>query len=236
MNGKTRIESLIKILCHDINNPLMNIKLRIKLLEKQDEFKHNKNIEHIKKSASDIESMISHIRTWQASESGKVSVNLKPLRFAKIIPDLISQFEQKLINKNIEIIFNDLSNSSLDVLADEKVLYGHVMSNLISNAIKFSPRDSKITISFKVVSNLAVVEVLDHGMGIPDALILKIFSSDEATNRHGTEGEEGTGFGLPIVKSFVEAMDGKIHIESKVKDDVEDESWTKFIIDLPLAG
>ena len=89
------------------------------------------------------------------------------------------------------------------------------MNNIVSNAIKYSPKNATITIQSEVSPKRVQIHVEDEGVGIPDALISKVFSDDEVTGRRGTEGEPGTGFGLPIVKAMVEAMEGKVSIESR---------------------
>lgn len=232
--GLERIASLIRILCHDISNPLMNIKLRTQLLEKKYDLFEEKNSGRIKKSIEDIENIIEQIKLWQSSETGSYKVNVKPFHFGKMIAPLKDQFEEKLNLKNLELHYKSRVGQEDIIIADERIVYGHILSNLLSNAIKFSPHDSVIEITFDNRDGVGVIEVVDYGIGIPCDLISKIFLVDEATNRSGTNGEQGTGFGLPIVKSFVEAMKGTIEIESETVNSEVKNSLTKFIIRLPL--
>lgn len=91
-----------------------------------------------------------------------------------------------------------------------------VFSNLIANAIKFSPAGTDITIRLEMKDNEALIAVEDRGIGIPDHLKDKIFDMFSEAKRKGTEGEQPFGLGLAISKQIVEAHGGSIWFESRV--------------------
>ena len=105
------------------------------------------------------------------------------------------------------------------------------MSNLVSNALKYSKRGSKISIHANTTDNQAVLNVIDKGEGIPEDLLAVLFNENESTNRVGNEGEVGTGFGMLQVKIYVEQFGGKIDVMSKIGED----SGTTFTLTIPLA-
>lgn len=226
-------EMLIKVLCHDISNPLMNIQLRIGLLSKELKLQDNQNMQKINKSAAVINNMIKEVRTWQSSLSNKYLLNTEAFEFNDIVDLLKNEFESKLELKSLNLKFSTTVNSPAKIIADKNVLFSQVMSNLISNAIKFSPHHSTINIKHEISRQVAFISIRDEGIGMPQELISKVFSINEATSRVGTSGETGTGFGLPIVKSFVEAMQGKIEVKSQIIDKVQSSSWTEFKVTLP---
>lgn len=79
------------------------------------------------------------------------------------------------------------------------------------------------------------LEVIDYGIGIPENLLKKLFSSTADTSRTGTEGELGTGFGMPIVKAAVEACQGHIQVQSSTEKTQNKRRGTTFIVSLPSS-
>ncbi len=104
---------------------------------------------------------------------------------------------------------------SLLVLADGQRLE-QVMTNLVSNAIKFSPRDSTISITACDKDGMAEVCVADHGPGIPEDQLQLIFERYKQAEATGHARPEGSGLGLAICKSIVELHGGKIWAHSQV--------------------
>ena len=105
-----------------------------------------------------------------------------------------------------------------------------VINNLLVNAIKFSHRKEKITVSLNLQfeRSSVIIKVRDHGIGVPDAMKSIIFAKFTKASRRGTEGEKSLGLGMSIVKRIVELHNGLIWLESN-----ENEGTTVFI-ELPL--
>ena len=76
----------------------------------------------------------------------------------------------------------------------------------------------------------------DYGVGMDTELMSKVFSPHMATTKVGTQNEKGTGFGLPIVKTIIEKLDGNISIENMAKVTDGKEQGTRFIVEFPLAS
>lgn len=112
------------------------------------------------------------------------------------------------------------------VYADKQLLLT-ILRNLTTNAIKFTPKEGKITISINDEENFTKISVEDTGIGIPEEEIPKIFSIDNKFKRKGTEGEPSSGLGLLLCKEFIEKHGGKIWVESKINE------GSKFIFTLP---
>ena len=106
-----------------------------------------------------------------------------------------------------------------------------VVSNIINNAIKFSPENSTIRVKLQKKNASAVLlSVQDNGIGIPVDLQDKIFTGNPQNRRPGTMGEESHGLGLSIVKKIVEEHGGNIWFESSVA------GGTVFYVELPYAS
>ncbi len=104
-----------------------------------------------------------------------------------------------------------------------------VMSNLIINAIKFSPDKTRILVTMKKNTDHVFIAVEDEGMGIPQEMGKKIFDMYTDTRRKGTAGEETFGMGLAISRQIVESHRGEIWFENK------NSGGTIFFVKLPLV-
>lgn len=107
-----------------------------------------------------------------------------------------------------------------------------VIRNLLANAIKFTPSGGRITLSSAPdeTQKMAHFVIEDTGVGIPEHLFDELFSIDQKITTLGTDGEAGTGLGLPLTKEMVERNGGDIWVESQVG------IGSKFHVTLPLAG
>jgi signal transduction histidine kinase len=111
-------------------------------------------------------------------------------------------------------------DESLNVMADPASLINSVINNLLTNALKFSYSGSSIDVSAEKHGDKVIMTVRDYGKGMPDIIAENIFNPVKPTSRHGTDGETGTGFGLPLVYKFVNVYGGTIRVESvEQKDD-----------------
>jgi two-component system, OmpR family, sensor histidine kinase VicK len=105
-----------------------------------------------------------------------------------------------------------------------------VISNLISNAIKFSPSGASIIVRITEKDDQVIIAVEDNGIGIPENLRDQVFNMFTTAQRPGTGGERSFGLGLSICKQIMDLFHGKIWFENKK------EGGTIFFISLPIAG
>ena len=156
-------------------------------------------------------------------ESGQMHVDLKPVRLAEIVRDLVKEFSQRIEQKQIEF---SIGTVDFQILADNMRLR-QILINLIDNAIKFTD-SGKIEISANPRNGKLEIEVSDTGCGIPPAHLDHIFSDfyqgdSSTTRKHG-----GTGLGLAISRNLARLQGGSIHAESRV------DSGTRFVVTIPL--
>ncbi|RFZ82038.1 sensor histidine kinase [Mucilaginibacter terrenus] len=125
-------------------------------------------------------------------------------------------YTPQAITKNIDFVINTSVNSSTIPFSKNKLL--QITGNMISNAMKFTPANGKITVdlSLKIeeTKNLLQINVTDTGVGLTQEGIDKILSG-KATSTDGTGGEQGYGFGLALVKHLVDSLKGTMHIYSQ---------------------
>lgn len=210
-NSKYLTENLVRILCHDIKNPLSIIQISSKYLKPDADTA--KWVDRIAVASNDIQRITDSVNSWISHRDGKLEMHNEIISVKDISEHLELAFEDKLREKNLTLKLNMLCNNNC-IWGDKTAVFYQVFNNLISNAIKFSYDNSQIDVNFKADDSKVRVEVRDYGIGIRDELIDKVFSPILVTSSPGTHNEKGTGFGLTIVATIVEKMEGKIYIEN----------------------
>lgn len=223
------IQNLICVITHDISNPLSVVIGRTNLLKKAalpDNLQTS--VVKISSATNNITEIVNNVRNLYAMELGKNSIEISEVSLKQVMFLLDENFSEKLEAKKIKLI-TEMSEDDFVIKTNGEILLHQILGNILSNAIKFSPADSDIRINVGKIDNRVIIRISDKGIGIPKDLIKKLFDLTQKTNRKGTSGEEGTGFGLPIVKTYVEKLDGTIDVESTTVDDGV-EHGTTFII------
>jgi len=116
------------------------------------------------------------------------------------------------LRKNIVLVNGIIEE--INITADE-IMLSAVIRNLISNAIKFTPKDGTINIEAKRKADHVEVSISDTGVGMEKETIEKLFEIETSFTSRGTENEKGTGLGLLLCKEFVEKHGGTIWVSSE---------------------
>lgn len=226
-------EGLLYMLVHEITNPVTINQIVINKLRRGNLGRDlNKDLETLQRANTTLIDLISQVRILLAVKSGKLPTQVKSENISAIIGDVI-QLQQVLADtKNIRLNFNPPQEAFIAKI-EPSLIKSIVLSNLINNAIKFSPENSDIDIRLdRDGDSFFKIEIQDYGVGIPKELRPFLFCADRPTNRPGTKGEKGTGFGLPIVKNFLDLMNGSIEVISNSEN--KSDSGSTFVIKLPL--
>ncbi len=207
-------DTLFSIVSHDLRSPVgTNIKLLELLEENIDSFDMQEIktiISEIKKSGENVFKLLNDILEWSKLEQGVFTPNIKRFNLKQAINDSLLQLMPSVANKEIEL---DISIDDMDIESDSNFLYT-IVRNIVSNAIKFTPRGGKIEIYVEKNAGANILCIKDSGTGMSPEIAKNIFSVSSNTQM-GTENEKGSGFGLKIVKSMVDKLGYKIWVESK---------------------
>ena len=157
-------------------------------------------------------------------EEGKIDIKIHDCDLRFIILDVEMHQIELSQNHNISSDLNDLP----DTIRGDKGAFNQIFSNLISNAVKYSPDASDILVRGWVEGQFAVVEVKDHGLGIDEQDLPKMFQRFFRANT--SSGIAGTGIGLNLVKTLVELHEGSIEVQS------EKGTGSVFTVRLPIEG
>jgi signal transduction histidine kinase len=213
-----KVDELFRVLFHDLANPLGRLDIGLTIAKRQ---KNEPNTEKGLNIASKaIDSMIeitqSIKKMYVITKEMKGSMEIAPYSLSEAVEYTHSMFQQSLEKKNITLEFDQKRHEGLKVFVEPISFKNQVLSNIISNAIKFSNEGSKIIIEANELDDKTIaLEVKDSGIGIPQNFIEDIFDFSKNTSRYGTKGETGTGLGMQIMKSFIEMYDGQVKIESQ---------------------
>lgn len=159
--------------------------------------------------------ILDSVKKMYTIQDQKYTVDLKDINLFESVQTSVIIFKNLLHEKEIEIDIKIPKDFYINV--DTNSFTHSVIDNLITNAIKFSYPNSKIEITASQNETQIVLSVKDFGIGIPEKILESIFDITKPTSRPGTKGEVGTGYGMPLVKKFIEMSGGSIEIKSIVK-------------------
>ena len=207
-------QELIHILSHDLRNPLVACRGLVELLEEGDaaiELVGPRLRDSLQKCLDTIEL----VRKKGLLEEDVTKLVLDPVELLDEINGVIGDFEESFMNKGIQVL-NEIPED-LYVVAERTSLNNVVLSNIISNAIKFSYPNTRIELSAVESETYVELRVKDYGMGIPEYLMPMIFDPRKVSRRAGTMNEQGTGYGMGLVKKLMNCYNGSIRVESVSK-------------------
>ncbi len=212
--------ALVGILFHDLSTPISVLEFAVRRMQSEtnvgtDPIRFERNIQKILQSLALMRDILSKVKSLQEVRTGKRVLNLETVDPVQVTRELVDMYDDRLKEKNLEIHIESYLDKDSTIQADRTLLKNEVLSNLISNAIKFSPRNRIIEVSFlRENEQHVLIQIRDYGIGIPREMISKIFDYNAKTNRLGTNDEIGTGFGLPLAKTCTQLMCGSIDVES----------------------
>lgn len=204
------------VVVHDLKNPLTNIILMAGNLKKNyEKLKPEKVISSFEKiylSSERMLEIIDNLLDINKIESGNISLNIQEIKLKELIQRILSEFEIYSNQKNIKISLNTPEDTMIN--SDEMVVK-EILMNLISNALKYSHKDSEVNINVSDSEGKAEIRISDNGLGIKEEEKQKVFQKFAKISNKPTAGENSTGLGLSIVKKLTELCGGKIDFESE---------------------
>ncbi len=211
---------------HEFRTPLTTILSSAELIEKYSfKWTEEKKIQHLSKIQSSVKHMtqlLNDVLLIGQAEVGKLDFNPRVMDLTQFCCDLID--EMQISTQNHKIAWNS-ETSCINAYIDEKLLR-QILSNLLANAIKYSPQGGIVHFELFCTPQTAIFRVQDSGIGIPLPEQANLFDSFYRASNVGTI--SGTGLGLAIVKKSVDLHGGEIAVESEIG------VGTTFTVTLPL--
>jgi len=223
--SKLRSE-FVSIVSHEFRTPLTGIQGFSEMIRDE-----NLTLPEIREYAGDINKdsrrlarLITDMLDLDRMESGRMTLNSEPVDLNRIVAETAAQFRLRSADHPIELRLD----AGLQSLLGDSDRLTQVVTNLISNAIKYSPSGGAVELRTERAGTTATLTVTDHGMGIPTEQLEKIFERYSRVETAETRGIQGIGLGLPIVRQIVLLSRGKVWATS------ESGQGSVFHVQLPL--
>jgi len=223
-------DELMRIVSHDIKNPLTGIIGVVNVLLESDDIKQEEArqmLQMIESSSNELLDLVMEILDKNMLRREDQKLELKEVDLVEVLDEVISINAPNAKLKRIGLYLKSNIESCFICVDVRKIK--QIFNNLVINALKFTPSKGRVSIHIdKTEHSTVLCKVIDSGIGIPEDIIGQLFTEEDETTTVGTGGEIGTGLGLDLVQYFVELHKGKVWVESEVN------VGTTFFIELPL--
>jgi two-component system, OmpR family, phosphate regulon sensor histidine kinase PhoR len=202
---------------HEIQSPLNTVMMQIQVilagLAGELSQKQQTILSRVLQKLNNLARMASDLLDLARIESGLISLEREPVDMMAVIRDQVT-FHQPRAEAQSVLLRVEGPETLPPVLANRRNMEG-VISNLITNAIKYSPDGGQVTVSASVEKGYLCIRVKDSGIGIAQEDLKLIFQQFYRVKNEKTRPINGTGLGLAIVKRIVESHEGRIKVESR---------------------
>lgn len=210
-------DKLFSIVAHDLRGPIGALATALEMMVQEpgsfDQEEMTEMLEILQKSSQSTYSLLENLLYWARNQMGDITYNPENLVLNQIILEKMNLYTLLAKEKKIEIV-TELKKNKINCYADKNMLET-ILRNLISNAIKFTPQNGKISLSVLQNKNKITVQIKDTGIGMNNEQLKNIFDYTSYSSTRGTAGEKGTGLGLLLCKDFVEQNKGTFKITSQ---------------------
>ncbi|MCA9390562.1 PAS domain S-box protein, partial [candidate division WWE3 bacterium] len=222
----------VSIAAHELRAPLTSVLgyMSVFLEENKDTLNDDQGqlLQRVQASAQQLRGLVENLLSISKIERGALALSFKRVDWVDMVKQLVADMEFQAKDKRIKLQYSDPTTDVPEVFVDE-LRVKEVLSNLISNAINYTPPNGEIEVGIYVKEGNIVTYVKDTGVGIPKDAQAKLFTKFYRVENKLDGGSKGTGLGLYISKTIVERHHGKIWVDSEV------DVGTTFSFSLPFA-
>lgn len=224
-----RKDDFIGMVSHELKTPLTTLKGYVQMLheraKKQDDKFVSRALEKVNSQVNKMATLVNGFLNVSLLESGKISLVKKEFNLNRLIREMIGESRMIVLSHQIDL----LASESVTLNADRDKI-GSVISNLISNAVKYSPINSKIELSCHQDGVMAVIQVKDAGLGIKPSDLEKLFDRYFRVENQNSYKVSGFGIGLYLCAEIIQRHQGRIWAES------EPGKGSVFHFSIPVSG
>ncbi len=221
------------IAAHEFRNPVTALRLLLDMFKTDKRIKHDPieqgYLSRMEEATQRLIHLVDDLLEVSRSEAGRLRIEVRPCDVREHVKSIIKEIQSEALLKEVMIVYKPPENLPR-VMADSSKLK-EVLSNLISNAIKYNIAGGSIEVSHEIdhERKVLVTSVSDTGIGMSDEDLEKVFSKFWRSEDLAVRAQAGTGLGLFIVKELVERMGGDVSVES------EKGKGSRFSFSLPIA-
>ncbi len=227
-NANQAKSEFLSRMSHELRTPMNSILGFAQLLTMVEQNEASKKkLNHILKSGKHLLDLINEVLDIARIESGRISISLEPVEVSGVVSEVLDIVKPLAENQQISIHSAGITQANRIIRADRQ-RFKQVMINLLSNSIKYNRQGGTVTIKSELLDEKLRILVIDTGSGINDTELQKVFNPFERIGAEKTT-IEGTGLGLAVTKKLMDAMGGKIGVESELS------KGSNFWIEFPLS-
>lgn len=205
-------DRLLSLISHDLKNPLVGIRGLAEVMNENDPpERFVRPLMLVERSAQQGLDLLDNLLTWSRLQTGHFTPTDQTHRLRTLAGEALAQLETQAVKKGVTIENNIGPGIVVHV---DPFIVDTVLRNLVSNAIKFTPRGGYTSLAAYPAGDFIEVAVTDTGVGIAPEQLGSLFTIEQRSSTAGTEGENGTGLGLHICQELVEAEGGTIWVDS----------------------
>lgn len=219
----------LAVVAHDLRNPLNAIMLSSQVIEGADDLQEaRRRAARITRECAGMDALIGRFLDLSALETGSIQTEPGEIAVACLADDILARHEPAASAKGISLVRPEGAEEAR-AFADPRFAAA-VLDNLVSNAIKFSPRGATVRVAVAEREGMVRVSVQDQGPGLTEEDMKRLFGRFARLSAQPTGGEKSIGLGLSIARQMVEACGGRIWAES------EPGHGATFQVELPRSG
>ena len=211
LEGREYVSEYVQTLTHEMKSPLSAIRGAAELLdENMPPAQRNKFLENIRTESRRIQDLVNRLLQLSALEKRKGLRETEPIDLGELIEDIRESMGPLLAPKSLSLRMDTESRPTIN---GERFLVRQAISNVLHNAIEFSPPGSTVAISLKESDGSIEIDILDEGPGVPDYALARVFDRFYSLRRPDT-GKKSSGLGLTLVREVTHLHGGDVELEN----------------------
>lgn len=223
-------DDFISTISHELRTPLFSIQGFVRLIlngDVSDKQTQHEFLSIIERQANHLAELVSDLLDLNRISSNALQLKMAPVDLVDILNQTISQLQGFSRKKQVQV--RAKFPASLPLIQGDATRLRQVFTNLIGNAIKFTPQKGRVFVQAKANQKNVLISITDTGIGIPTEDLERIFGKFYQVEEHSTRSAEGSGLGLHIARQLVERHNGKIWAQSELG------KGSTFFVQLPIA-
>lgn len=221
---------LVADVAHELRTPLTIIQGQLELIQQGIKPADPTTLLPIQDEVSRLSGLVQDLHQLSLAEVGQLSLEKKPTDIKQLIHRLLDMYQAEAIEQEIKLTFIDQMKQNEVILEIDPNRITQVLSNLLSNALRYTQKQGNITIQIERKNDWLTLKIMDTGRGIKAEHIPYLFDRFYRADADRSRNQGGTGLGLAIAKEYIQLHGGNITVESEVG------KGTTFTIQLPLKS
>ncbi len=211
-------QDFVSMAAHELRAPLTSINGYLAVFMEENKSQLNKDqqmlLTRMKISTEQLISLVENLLSASRIQRGIFSITKEMVNWESLVADIVADFQEQAHEKTIQLTLRP-PQEALPAINVDKFRITEVLTNLLSNALHYSDKNSLITVSIDKNEHDVVTHIIDNGQGIPKELQSQLFTKFFRVAGKSKDDSKGTGLGLYIAKQIVDRHGGKIWVESE---------------------